>query len=152
MCYNILLSLQKLTQYIANMTTIKFLNSNDFRTGVPLSIFTHSSLSLHTPSLYCYTYSLSLTLYFKTHSSLRKHFLSLSLSLSVHSPSHYLHVHALSISLHTVPLYFSLHSPYLYLYIHTVSLSLYTLLHFRFFSDSCWIICIFVYSVFCLQC
>ena len=33
LCYNILLSLQKLTQYIVNMTTIKFLNSNDFRTG-----------------------------------------------------------------------------------------------------------------------
>ena len=37
LCYNILLSLQKLTQYIVNMTTSKFLwpelNSNHFRTG-----------------------------------------------------------------------------------------------------------------------
>ena len=34
LCCNILLSLQKLTQYIVNMTRIKFLNSNDFRTGL----------------------------------------------------------------------------------------------------------------------
>ena len=53
-----------------------------------------------------------------------------SISISTHSPFLFLSTHSLSLSLHT----------------HTHSLSV-SRLHFRFFSDSCWNICFFVYNV-----
>ena len=103
---------------------------------------THS-ISLHTPYLYLYTH---------THT----HSLSLSfyaLSISLYTP--YLSLYTLPLTIFTRTLYFSTHSPFLFLSTHSLSLSTHTHTHslsvfrphFRFFNDSCWNICFFVYNV-----
>ena len=107
------------TMNLNNFQENLFLFSRNFTIWIGLQLASQSDSFQALGSCFCEKFIFTRTLYFSSHSPF--------LFLSTHSPSRSLHTHT-----HT--------------HTHTHSLSV-SRLHFRFFSDSCWNICFFVYNV-----